>query len=583
MGILRSDGFPALVRAVMEECRVKRTVADAAHHAASLGDRTPINIGLQALTSAESHLLEVAVQQQAELIPPSTGDTLALTLTGRLRLVPDGAEVPAADYQLGSMRWPNGRPTALTEELISLSRSEEAEDQELKAWLSTLPRAEVDAMIEEVRFCLLHMAPVLLYVGNRHYTNLGKPSNLIGKSLKADSPHCALNGLERTPVEDWNATDACFLVCVHALSSSGPAVRVEEFNGVQLRPDRLESFLLSKLTDYDAEIPSTEEMAPAERLHVLAKSCALGRNSALSKGKRAYRVIRGLNLNKQEHLTEEPVQLAHVPPVVTETMAAHLGVGVPADFAELREACAKAMPLLHTPGEEGFTSRFEQALHDVVLSGTEATNSDVGMSRGPRRISALSNAINQHSLAPLDWGTNAFYCCVTPSSNFVRRFAEAPAELPQALRAIGARMRYNGWHYLPHSSGMHHRAAERDWFFAPTMSDVTDWSDQHHTGHVAHGVRYAIRVPFGIELAGANRPGVHDFRLMRAWGGEPYTIADLRSAIAIGELLRVFYQAHADHLASGAPALDVVDFDNSWYQSRYNDLTELILKEETHV
>ena len=144
-------------------------------------------------------------------------------------------------------------------------------------------------------------------------------------------------------------------------------------------------------------------------------------------------------------------------------------------------------------------------------------------------------------------------------------------------------MRYNGWHYLPHSSGMHHRAAERDWFFAPTMSDVTDWSDQHHTGHVAHGVRYAIRVPFGIELAGANRPGVHDFRLMRAWGGEPYTIADLRSAIAIGELLRVFYQAHADHLASGAPALDVVDFDNSWYQSRYNDLTELILKEETHV
>src|SRR5690606_23888043 len=79
-------------------------------------------------------------------------------------------------------------------------------------------------------------------------------------------------------------------------------------------------------------------------------------------------------------------------------------------------------------------------------------------------------------------------------------------------------MRYNGWHYLPHSSGMHHRAAERDWFFAPTMSDVTDWSGQHHTGHVALGVRYAIRVPCGIELAGANRPGVHDFRLMRALG-----------------------------------------------------------------
>ena len=53
-------------------------------------------------------------------------------------------------------------------------------------------------------------------------------------------------------------------------------------------------------------------------------------------------------------------------------------------------------------------------------------------------------------------------------------------------------------------------------------------------------------------------------------------------AIAIGELLRVFYQAHADHLASGVPPLDVVDFDNSWYQARYNDPTKLILKEEAH-
>src|SRR5690606_1949225 len=116
------------------------------------------------LTSVESRLLEVAVQHQAELIPPSTGDKLALTLTGRLRLVPDGVEASDADYQLGSVGWPNGRPIGLTEDLISLDRAEKAEDQELKAWLLTLPRAEVDAMIERVRFCLLHMAPVLLYV-----------------------------------------------------------------------------------------------------------------------------------------------------------------------------------------------------------------------------------------------------------------------------------------------------------------------------------------------------------------------------------------------------------------------------------
>src|SRR5690606_36412816 len=96
-----------------------------------------------------------------------------------------------------------------------------------------------------------------------------------------------------------------------------------------------------------------EELARAKRSHVVAKACARRRDSALMRVKRAYRVIRGLNLNKQEHLTEEPVQLAHVPSAVTETMAVHLGVEVPADFAELREACANAMPLLHARGKRG--------------------------------------------------------------------------------------------------------------------------------------------------------------------------------------------------------------------------------------
>src|SRR5690606_23558315 len=125
------------------------------------------------------------------------------------------------------------------------------------------------------------------------------------------------------------------------------------------------------------------------------------------------------------------------------------------------------------------------------------------------------------------------YCCVTPSSNFVRRFAEAPAETPSstsgdrcpdALQRVALPAAQLG-HAPPGSrTGLvlraHHVACDRLVRPAP------------HRPRRAR-VRYAIRVPFGIELAGANRPGVHDFRLMRAWGGEPYTIADLRSAIAI--------------------------------------------------
>jgi hypothetical protein len=224
---------------------------------------------------------------------------------------------------------------------------------------------------------------------------------------------------------------------------------------------------------------------------------------------------------------------------------------------------------LHKPGENGFTSCLEMVLHELVQVATEATKSDVGMSRGPRRIGELIQAVCSHTTNPADWTTNAFYCCVTPSQAFTELFTDVPEELPQAIRAMSARMRYNGWHYLPHTIGMHEGSGDRDWFFAPAMADVTDWSDQHHTGHVASAVRHAIRVPFGVAIAGADRPGMHDFRLMRA-AGEPFTLSDLRAAVAVGELLRCLYQAHAYRLArAGADVLDIVDFGNQWYQTRY--------------
>jgi hypothetical protein len=130
----------------------------------------------------------------------------------------------------------------------------------------------------------------------------------------------------------------------------------------------------------------------------------------------------------------------------------------------------------------------------------------------------------------------------------------------RTLAAYSARMRFNTWHYLPHTLGIADRAASRpDWFFAPTMPDLTDWSDQHHTGHVAFGVRYAIRVPIGIEYDGRPLPGLYDLRVMRT-GAPPFTFGDLRRAVAAGLLLRQLYQA-----MSGYRPL-VTDFGKSWYE-----------------
>ncbi|MFI9383081.1 hypothetical protein [Kutzneria sp. NPDC052558] len=565
MGILRSEGFSALVEAVAVEAACRTSVAEAAEHAASLGGRLPVEIGLRALTRAEEHLLGAARSAGAALgSEAERGDRLALTTTGRLVI---GDRDTGDAHPIGVVAWTE-RPAGLDEELARLSAQDIAEAAELKAWLVGLPAERITAMIERVRLSLLHMAPVLLYTGPNCYTNLGKASNLVGKSLRAESPRCVLNTLQGNDIAEWDVFDAAFLACVHALITSGPAVRAEEFSGTQLRTDRLLPFLRNKVAGYGVDEPVTDGLPVGEALHVLADASARGRVTAMAAGVRPYRMIQGLNLNKQELLAHDPVTVADLPEPVLRTLAMELDCPAPKDFADVLAACEQAMPVLHGTGADGFGTRFEQVLHELVLVATEATASDVGMSRGPRRVGELAATVAADSTEALSWTTNAFYCCVTPSAGFAGQFAHVPHELPQVLRAISARMRYNGWHYLPHSIGVHERAGDRDWFFAPTMGDVTDWSDQHHTGHVANGVRYAIRVPFGVDMAGAHRPGLHDFRLMRAFG-EPYTMDDLRAATAVGEVLRSLYQARVDAFATGQHDPCVTDFDNPWYQARY--------------
>ncbi|WP_018681420.1 hypothetical protein [Actinokineospora enzanensis] len=583
MGILRSEGFAALVESVASEAAARATVAEAVEHAASLAGRVPVEIGLRALTRPEEHLFAAARAARAELrAEPGSGERLVLTRTGRARLLfgdQENSDQENSDQEnddqendghpVGYVHWPNGRPTGLAAELARLSTRDFDEAVDIRDWLAGLPRTRVDAMIEKIRFSLLHMAPVQLYTGTAHYGNLGKSSNLVGKSVRPDSDRCRLKSLAETEITDWDVRDACFLACLHALISSGPAVRAEEFSGTQLRPDRLLAFLRRKIDDYRVGRPPIDGLPTGQALQLLAETCAEGRATATAAGARPYRVIQGLNLNKRETLAHDPVTIADVPTAVVRAAARELDCPIPADFAELRTAFEAAMPALNGSGADGFSTRFEQVLHELVMVGTEAIGSDVGMSRGPRRIGELAAMVAADSPEAMEWTTTAFYCCVTPSRGFVEHFAAAADELPQVLRAISARMRYNGWHYLPHTIGMHERADERDWFFAPTMSDLTDWSDQHHTGHVANGVRYAIRVPFGVAMAGEHRPGMFDFRLMRAFG-EPYTLDDLRAGTAVGELLRCLYQARVDAFADGAADPGILDFDNPWYQARYS-------------
>ena len=588
MSTLRTDGFAALVTTAANEMTNCPTLAAAIRHAASLGGRAPTSIGLAALTTAEQHHLAEAERAAATLRPQppaqSAGpsdtdhDRIALTGAGRLRLLRRREPCPPGIHLVGAVHWPAGRPAELDVELDRLDACDAAERSAIRAWLAMLEPTRVNAMIDRIRHALQHMAPVLLHVGQACYTNLGRHSNLVGKSVRADSPRCVLNALTTTPVTNWSDLDATFLTCVHALISSGPPVRAEEFSGTQLSPGRVEAFLYDRLRAYGAEPPpatepSTDRSAPTgERLGRLATACARARARALARGARPYRVIHALSLNKREIITDRPVTIADVPRPVLEAFASELSAPVPNTLDAVRELCQRTMPALLEPGGPGFSSRFEEVLNELLRAATEATGSDAGMSRGPRRPGHLADLIARGDSEPVSWPLDEYACCVTPSTGFVKRFAEQPQELSRVLRAISTRMRFNCWHYAPDTFGMTHAAEGRDWFFTPGMADVTAWSDQHHTGHVAHGVRYAIRVPFGVVLAGAERSGSHDFRLMRV-DGDPYTEEDLHQAMAIAEVLRRYHQAGADH---GEPGNELVirDFSNTWYSTTYDTVIE---------
>ncbi|MGH3859781.1 hypothetical protein, partial [Actinokineospora sp.] len=485
-------------------------------------------------------------------------DRLVLTGAGRLLVRLDGATDPADLYPLGALQW-----GALSDaDIKARVRAESAATAQslaaVHAQLASLPREEVLERLDRIEFTLVHMAPVLIHVNDRLYSNLGKLGTLPGKSMGVGDRRSLFNQLRDVPVSGWTPEDACFVACLNAVLLSGPPVRAEEFNGAQLVPSIVDRFVTERISSYGGAMPAAPAADLAE-LESRALECARLRQCAVDAGKKPYRVINGLNLHKVEHLMGAPVLLSDLPMSLREHLSTTLGVTLPERIAELGPLWSEfAARIIDAPAADPFTTMFESVLHALLSVTAESFDADVSMSRGPERFDPLR--VDHGDADPLALGTGDFYCCVTPRAAFVDRFGDDRAGLAKAVAAYSARMRFNTWHYLPHTLGIVEREPGRDdWFFAPTMPDVTEWSDQHHTGHVVFGVRYAIRVPFGITYDGRALPGLYDLRLMRT-GAPAFTVEDLRHAIAAADVLRGLYQA----MSAYAPV--VTDFGKDWYR-----------------
>jgi hypothetical protein len=580
MGPLRTEGFDKLLENVAEEAAAIPAAGPAIRHLAGIGGRLASEVALGALRSPEHYLLDAA-ESAGAVVDAAAGAHVdayrfGYTTPGKACILSPGQD-PGDIRIIAGIGWPSGVSAALAAEAARLDRLDRAETEACRAWLADKGEEYALELVRHLRFIFEHVGPIRLYVGNACYTNLGKRGNLVGKSVARDSDRCRMKVLAETPLTGWSATDACFVVCMSALIGSGTPSRTEEFSGTQMLPGRLRRFLEGRVRAYAGEVPvPLAGESPIGTLFELSELVKKLRAEKLASGAAVYRTVQAMTLNKKEHFFASPVTGADLPEAFVDTLAEFVPASV--DHARGAESAGFEVDWSgvfdgdRPPSEPAFGSRFGEVLHRLVEAATEATGSDVGMSRGPRDIPRLSALLAEGSHEPGHWGTGEYYCCVVPAAAFRARMSEAgaAADVQKVVRAVAARMRWNCWHFMPHGADLVDAPsfAERDWFFAPSMPDMTEWTSHHHQGHVANGVRHAIRVPFGITLAGEFRPGVHDLRLMRTEGAV-YEVADLRAAVAMGEILRGFYQRHADRLAGNGEPFVLDDFDNAWYLRRY--------------
>jgi hypothetical protein len=598
MASLKTDGFAGLVASVVTRARSTTEASTALRIALTLDGKLPEEIGRKAVALPERAIID----DVRRLLPAidttaDTGDVVSLTPTGRVTIaLTEAPTAPTDAHILGAIRWVAGRPPTIAQQWQSDQRAINESMLRIQERLIAETPDATRHRLSRIGYAVSHMAPVLLYVGERVYSNLGKTGTLPGKSLDENDPRCVLSPLRASPVASWDPIDACFVACLDAVLASGPPVRAEEFNGSQLTPDTVETFLIERIARYaqygrkPEQHSEPESPAAGHDLDQLAGECHRQRARTIAAGFTPYRLVNGLNLHKQERLSRAPSALSDVPESVVEFLRNEGNGAFPdqqplADMATYYDAIADRLAR-NSSGGGPFGSAFEAFLHEFLRLTAEAFDADVAMSRGPRSLAPLLIEAGAAD-GPLSLGTGEFFCCVAPRKAFQRRFAgdgpssdgpssdgpssggqssDGPrsngASLARVLAAYSARMRFNTWHYLPHTLGISDEPGRKDWFFAPTMPDLTEWSDQHHTGHVAFGVRYAIRVPFGISLAGRQLPGLYDLRLLRT-GPPPLSVDDLRRATATASVLGGLYQA----MSSYSPIVD--DFDRDWYQMLY--------------
>ncbi|MFF3646551.1 hypothetical protein [Streptomyces sp. NPDC002564] len=581
-------GFPALLERVWERARTAADPRSCVQILLSLDGHVPPDVQLRALSTSDEAALralwaltwredatdvpDTALESAVDHIeaaaeePVFTGE-LALATSGRIVLRgPAQGPLDRRDLVGGVVRVPWSLQAARAYH-ATMGRAADRTARtvaDCRAWLERQGEKGRDELLEQAKEAALRTAPFVLYQEHRQYTNFREQNSLTGKTLWPGHPDCVLSSLQQLPLELWSDHDVQLVAGLTLLIRSAGFGRIEEANGTQLSIEHVAAMLERIRRSYNS-VPG-EPVAPAathgmEDLKTLAEALGTRRRQVIRQVP-LYREIHGTLMHKVERIAADTQGARRRDEEVSRRLAQRLPLsGTTLD--ELgHSAAARPQWLAQPHGPYG--TGLEALVHESVAAVADVFTTDFAMSRGMRDLPALIDALRTESWAEIcGWDITHYFCCVVPRPQAAAHFGGSRQAMADAAWAMSSRMQYNSWHFVPGNLPRHPAVVARDHFVPPTIPDIAFFSDQHHHGHVSNKVRFSIRSPQAVEVAGRTFNGFVDLRLLRC-AGTPFEEADLLAAHRVSRFVARATGLAAELALAGAP-LKVTAFDAAWH------------------
>ncbi|BBA96397.1 hypothetical protein RVR_1668 [Actinacidiphila reveromycinica] len=586
-------GFPGLLDRVWERARAAGDPREALEVLLGLDGHVPRDVQLRALgTSDEAAVMALwgVSWRAADLTArapapgadpgndpapdPARDDErvflgeLGLATSGRIVLrAPSQGPLDRAELVGGVLRVPWSRRAARVHRDLTAGAAARTARAlaDCRGWLDGQGGKGRDELVEQAKEAALRTAPFVLYQEDRQYTNFRDQNTITGKTLWPGHPDCVLSGLRGLPLDLWSDSDVQMLIALTLLVRSAGFGRVEEANGTQLGVDHVAAMLERVRRSY-AAVPGGAAVAPAgshrvEDLMALAEALGARRREVAGTAQ-LYREIHGALMHKIERVATETDAVRTLDARISARLVARLPLAGD-DLAGLGLA-GTAPPLWLAEPHGQFATGLESLVHETVAACAEEFRADFAMSRGMRSLPELIDRMRAERWAEIcDWDITRYFCCVVPRPEARVHFGGSAATLADTAWAMSSRMQYNSWHFVPGNLPRDPAVVARDHFVPPTIPDIAFFSDQHHHGHVANKVRFSIRSPQAVEVAGRVFNGFTDLRLLRC-AGEPFDERDLLVAHRVSGFLARATGLAARLAARGVP-LAVTSFDAAWH------------------